>query len=194
MGRTFTILKKQMDQEKFNDFCVTIVLEYANSPALYAAKYFCNRYDITKSCYQKIKDYVVVNNLINDTIVQLMIQKSIKNQMANCEKAGSSTIIKYERLMEEREKNKCKRIAELFAYNPTKSKKELASMMGITTREVDTLLLKAIEENIVTDVVVDAIERRSIKNAKKGTVEEVKLFFKGIRLKREFFKKEVALN
>lgn len=194
MARTFTQLKKSMSTEDWNRFCRRIALEYADSSAIFSVKYFCKEYDLTKSCYEKIKEYAIVNNLVSDGIVDMMMEKSIKNQQAHCKTAGITTIEKFARLSNIRTENLQIEIATAFANNPDISKEEFAKRYGLTKIQFDQKLVRAIEDNLVSDEIVDAIESRSIKNAKPGTEENVKVFFEGLRKKREANKKGVALN
>lgn len=194
MAQTFTRLKKILSVDEFNELCRKVALEYADSVEYYSADYFCKRYDITKSCFQKMIDYAIVNNLISDNTVNRMMNKAIANQRRHCKTAGITTIEKYARLQNERTENFQREIAIFFVNNPDKTKKELARIKGLTIKEFDWNLVRAIEDNVVSDEIVDSIEERSIKNAKPGTEENTKVFFEGMRKKREANKKGVALN
>lgn len=191
--RNFTQLKKTMTLEELNKFCKKIAEEYAKGEAQYARTYFCKKYNITKSCFYKILEYSVVTNLVENIIVIRMLNKSVKNQNLHQKGAGGSSIAKYERMYVQRcryiamtfSNNEVNKFAIDFAENPNISKADIAFTYGINKKIADILLARAIEDGISDDKVVDAIERRSINNAKPENVEMTKQYFIAIRKKRE---------
>ena len=199
MARNFTNLKKNMSIEQLDRFCKTLSEEYARTPYCVSRTHFCNTYNITQSCYERVKEYAIVNCLVSDFIVEQMRDKAIANQQFHSEYAGTSTWEKFDRLIEERNENMIKNIdkryAMEFAYNPDISKEDLAASHGMTLSTYEKCLVMAIEENIADDNTVDAMEERSIKNAPNSQREEqTKDFFIGLRAKREAYKKGVTLN
>lgn len=198
MARTFTQLKKAMTTEQLNNFCKTIAESYAQSYTCFSRKYYCEQYNITISCYEKVKDYAIVNNLVSDKIVNLMRDKAIANQQYHMSQAGASSWRKFDILMVEREENKRKtetrKCAIEFAYNPNIPKRTLAAMHGMTIKDFEKMLVIAIEENEVEDAVVDLMEERSIKNSDSTNHNKITQFFAGLREKREKNKKEITLN
>ena len=199
MARNFTNLKKNMSLEQLNKFCRNISEEYAKTPYCISRTYFCNTYNITQSCYEKVKEYAIVNFLVSDSIVELMRDKAVANQQFHSEHAGTSTWEKFDRLMEIRSENLIRDIARKyaveFAYNPDISKSDLAASHGMKLAEYERCLVMAIEENIADDNTVDAMEERSINNAANPQkAEQTKNFFVGLRAKREANKKGVTLN
>ena len=167
---TFTQLKKNMDMdmEQVNSFCKKVAEEYANSSSQFSRSYFCKYYNLTQSCYYKVLKQAVEEDLINDAAVQRMINKSIGNQKMHAKDAGSSTMVKYANMKAKRHVVQARKYATEFAYNPDISKMDLAASHGVTLKHFDELLVIAVERNIVDDNVVDAMEMRSIMNAKPG--------------------------
>jgi len=78
--------------------------EYADTSEELAVSYFTEMYDITESCYQKIKDYAVVHYLVSNLTVTAMKSKAMSNQEAHCAHAGESTNKHYAQLFAERGK------------------------------------------------------------------------------------------
>lgn len=200
--RSFTQLKKNMSYEEFNRFCKKITEEYAKSEAQFARTYFCEHYNISVSCYYKVLEYAVVTNLVEDVVVSKMMNKAVANQNLHKNGAGGSSLAKYARMYDGRckyiamtfPKDEVKRFAEDFADNPDISKGDIASSYGIVRKVVELLLVRAIEENIADDRTVDAIEKRSIKNASPAKVQMTKEYFDALRKKREANKEGITLE
>lgn len=193
-ARNWTQLKKSMTTEQLNRFCKKLAEQYANSESYFAMDYFCKLHNITTSCYYKVKEYAVTQNLVDDDIVNKMMRKSAGNRDMHAKDAGVATVAKFARMSEERKKNKIIQTAIEFADNPDISKKDLAVMRGITVKEYDMMLVAAIEENLVNDLVVSAMEDRSIKNAASTNVERTVEFFDGLKKKRAAFIKGITLQ
>lgn len=200
--QNFTQLKKTMSLEELNKFCKKVTEEYATSEPQFARTYFCERYKITVSCFYKILEYAVVRNLVEDVIVSKMMTKAIANQNLHKSGAGASSIVKYARMYTERYKyiaetmpvQEVKELARDFGDNPDISKAEFASAYGVPKRVIDYCLSRAIIENISDNRTVDAIEKRSINNAKTKNVQMTKEYFNTLRKKREENKKEITLK
>lgn len=200
--RSFTQLKKSMSCVAFTKFCKDLTEEYAKSEPQFARTYFTEHYNISTDCYYKVLEHAVVTNLVEDVVVTKMMNKAIKNQSAHNESAGVTSVIKYARMYEQR----CKYIANSFldkevreaatdfGDNPDISKVDLASSYGVARKVFELVLVRAIEENIADDRTVDAMEARSIKNAKPQNVEMTKEYFTALRKKREANKQGITLE
>lgn len=200
--RSFTQLKKSMTIDKFNKFCKKITEEYAKSEPHFARTYFTEHYNISTNCYYKLLEHAVVTNLVEDVVVSKMMNKAIKNQTAHNESAGATSVAKYARMYDQR----CKYIANAFTDkevikvatdfgdNPDISKSDLASSYGVTRKVFELVLVRAIEENIADDRTIEAMEYRSIKNAKPQNVEMTKEYFAALRKKRESNKQGITLT
>ena len=193
-ARNWTQLKNSMTTEQLKKFCKKLAERYAKSESYFAKDYFCRLYNITASCYYKAKEYAIVQNLVDDDTVNKMLKKSASNRDRHAKDAGAATVAKFARMSEERKKNKIIQAAIEFADNPDISKKELAALHGVTVKEYETMLVAAIEENLVNDQVVYAMEDRSVKNALTANVEKTLEFFDGLRKKREAYKKGITLQ
>lgn len=193
----FTQLQKKMTLEQLDKFCKKITEEYANSAAQFARSYFCKKYEITTSCFYKILEKSVINNLVEDVTVQKMIKKAIENQNAHKNGAGASSVIKYAKMYTKRYKyiaetmkvNAIKELAEDFASKPNISKMQFASSYGVNSKVVDYCLERAIIENIVDDFTVKAIQTRSIANAATNNIDMIKNYFTNLKRIREENKK-----
>lgn len=209
--RNFTKLKKIMILEELNKFCKKIAEEYANWEPQFARTYFCERYQITVSCFYKILEYAIVENLVDDITVQKMIKKAMANQNLHKSGAGYSSVIKYARMWTKRSKNtdkstQYKEIAEKmtveeikilardFGDNPDITKADFASAYGVNVKVIDYALEIAIKNNIANDREVEAIKKRSINNAKSENVQSVKKYFSNLRKIRKANQKEITLK
>lgn len=201
--RSFKQLEKSfVTCNEFNKFCKNLTEEYANSEAQFARSYFTENYNISVDCYYKVLEYAVVTNLVEDITVTKMMNKAVSNQNLHQNGAGGSSIAKYARMYTKRcqyiaitfTDKEIKRMALDFGDNPDISKADLAASYGIARKVLELLLVRAIEENIVDDKTVDAIERRSIKNAKPENVQMTKDYFAALRKKREANQKGITLE
>jgi len=200
--RSFTKLKKTMTYDEFNKLCKKITEEYANTEAQFARSYYCETYNISVSCYYKVLEYAVVTNLVEDVVVTKMMNKAISNQNLHKNGAGGSSIAKYARMYKKRcehiamtfPENEVKKFATEYGDNPDISKQDFASSYGVARKVLELLLVRAIEENIADDRTVDAIELRSIKNAKQQNVEMTKEYFAALRQKRKANKEGITLE
>ncbi len=127
--RTFTQLKKSMTLRQFNLFCRDIANEYAFSGLFLARTHFTTTYNITESCYQKIKDYAVTHYLISDYGVDLMESKSVGNQARSARVEGWSSNKHYAKLREERKKFVFE-IAEEYIEHPEMTLGQLIESRG----------------------------------------------------------------
>lgn len=200
--RSFTQLKKSMGYDEFNKFCEKLTKEYASSEPKFARTYFTEHYNISIDCYYKVLEHAIVTNLVEDVIVEKMKNKALSNQEANNASAGATTIAKYARMYSQRYEyivnsfSECeiKGFATDFGDNPDISKDDFASAYGVNRKVIELLLTKAIVENIADERAVDAIERRSIINAKPGQEETVRKSFAKLREKREAYKQGITLK
>lgn len=193
-ARNWTQLKKTMTPAQLNKFCKKLAEQYANSESYFARDYFCRLYNITESCYYKAKEYAITQNLVDDDTVNKMMKKSAGNRDMHAKDSGAATVAKFARMSEERKRNKIIQAATEFADNPDISKKDLAIARGLTLREYEMMLVAAIEENLVNDQTVYAMEDRSVKNALAANVEKTLSFFDGLKKKREAFKEGITLQ
>lgn len=191
--RTFKDLKKTMTEEQLAKFCKKIAEEYAKSDSQFARTYFTNQYNITVSCYYKMLEYAVVENLIENGIVTKMMNKAIANQRLHSNgEGGLSSNIKYQKMLVKRNKKvldsfddeNIKKLALDFADNPDIGKQDLAAAYGITPRILEKLLEKAIVHNIVDDKTFEEIKKRSLRDANKAAQE----YFEKIQRQREEWK------
>lgn len=200
--RSFTRLKKNMSCEEFNKFCKKLTEQYAKSAPQFARSYFTEHYNISADCYYKVLEYAVVTNLVEDLTVSKMMNKAIKNQNLHNSSAGASSVEKYAKMYNQRCKyiantftdSEIRKIAIDFADNPDLSKADIATSYGITRKVFELILIRAIEENIVEDRIVDAMELRSIKKSKVQNVEMSKEYFSDLRKKRELNKQGITFK
>lgn len=200
--RSFKQLKIELTFAKFNTFCKEVAEQYATSENEFARSWFCEHYNISKSCFYRVLEHAAVTNLVDEEIFKKMREKALKNQKAHAEGAGVTTLEKYARIYQKRceyiamsfVKDDIIKFATDFADNPDISKQDLSVVYEIPTKAADLILVSAIENSIINDVVVDAIERRSINNAETSKKEITKQFFKALRKKREANKKGFTIE
>lgn len=181
--RSFKVLKESMTSMEFNYFCQDIAEKYANSDGQCAKSYFSDKYDLSHSCFYKILEYAIVENLVSDEVVNLMQVKAIKNQKVHAENAGSRSILhyqdmrrkRYEKIVSNLSEKEIEEIAKEFAINFQISKKELAEKHGMTIRVIDMILVRAILELIVDDKTFALIRERSLING--NNIKKTEAFF-----------------
>lgn len=200
--RSFSQLKKEKEFKEFCSFCKKVTEEYANSEAQFSESYFTEHHNISQSCFRKVIKYAIETNLVEDEIVFKAMEKSAKNSESHSKGSGGRSRANYEKMYT----HKCQYIAMLvpkekiekaviaFADNPDISKKDIATAYGWNRKTFEILLVKAIEENLVDDRTVEAIETRSINNANIEKREYTKDYFTGLKKKREANKKGVTLE
>lgn len=191
-----------MSYSEFNNFCKKLTEEYANSEAQFARSYFTEHYNISETCYYKVLEHAVVTNLVEDVVVIKMMNKAVENQDLHKRGAGGSSIAKYAKLYDQRCKfiansftdKEIEKMAIEFGDNPDISKADLAASYGIARKVLELVLIRAIEENIADNKTVNAIERRSTKNANSKDINKTKYYFESLRRKREANKQGITLE
>ena len=172
--RSFSQLKNSMSLDAFNSFCKKIAKEYANSEAHFARRYFCGHYNISESCFYKILEYVVENNLVDACIAAKISKKQTLNRLHYAEVHAKSIAMSVPTRF-------VASFARDLVENPEISKYELAYAYEWSVRVADLVLKRAVEENIAPDNIVDELEKRSIKYANPEKEETVRNFFKKLR-------------
>ena len=197
--RSFRDLSK-MSISELDSFCKRIAESYAKSDANFARTYYTEHENISVSCFYKVLERAVINNLVSEDIVDKMEKKSELNQSSHAKGAGITTREKYAMLRKKRNEyiiflytdEEIKKLAIDFANNSSISKHEFAKKYDVSVKVFDVLLKKAITENIIDDEIFSKIEERSL--AKDSSLR-TKQFFKLLRERREFNKtKGTALN
>ena len=200
--RSFKQLQEEKKIKEFCSFCKKVTEEYANSETHFSGSYFTEHYNISRKCFGEVIKYAIETNLVEDKIFFKAMEKSSKNSEAHSRGSGGRSRANYERMYTHR----CQYIAMLvpteeikkavvdFADNPDISKIDIATAYGWNRKIFEIFLLKAIEENLVDDRTVEAIETRSINNADIEKREYTKEYFAGLKKKREANKKGVTLE
>lgn len=192
--RNFTKLKTEYSYEGFCNFCKDVAERYANSDAEFARSYYCRTLNISEACFYRVLEFAVVMNLVSDEIFYKMREKAIKNQKAHAPNAGIASLEKYGIMYEQR----CKYIAYAVQVEDVRkfaleyieknkiSKKDLAKEYGYSTRVADILLVRSIEEGIITDEQVDEMQERCVIFS-PGNFKILNDFFSGLKKKRKAF-------
>lgn len=197
--RSFRDLSKSMTTIEIDNFCKRIAESYANSEAKFARTYFTEHEDISMSCFYKVLERAVILNLVSEKTVDKMERKAELNQLSHAKGAGMTTREKYSMLRKKRNEyiiflysdEEIKEIATDFANNRQITKIEFAEKYDVSIKVLDTLLKKAITENIVDDEIFAKIEERSL--AKDSSLRS-KEFFRLLHERRKSNLKETALN
>lgn len=116
--RTFTDLKGSMSIEKFNLLCREIATEYAYSDLFKATTYFTNHYNITKGCYQKVKEYAVIHFLVSDYVVDLMEKKASANQQRSSVNSSGYQVSNHFKKLRTKRKDFIHSLATEYAEHP----------------------------------------------------------------------------
>ena len=192
--RTFCKLKKEKSLEELNHFAKEVTERYATSTHEYSQKNVAMDNNLTKHGLRDLMDYAIKYPLVSLEIADKVLYKAMKNQQGKGEIAGGTSINHHKDLIRIRNKNllgsyldsEVKRIAEDVASNPLMSTSYFTEKYEI---ESDTLtkkiLERAIEENIVSDEVMERIIQRSLKL--KDT-PKVRKYFENLKEKRQAYK------
>lgn len=201
MGRNFTELKKELvTDEKLKKFGKKLFEEYANSDSEFSRSYFYKEYNITKSCFEKLMYFTMVEGSVSDDTIEKYKNKAIALQKAHVNTSARNTINRVRRVYTERQSREkpktteenIKSFVELYALNLETSKEDLAKATGYTVEEANIMIWRAITENIVCDETVKRIELRSINNSKPENREGIKEYFDGLWKVRNGNKRGVA--
>lgn len=164
--RSITKLTKEMTKEQFEKFCQDLAIDYSETDYEYARLFYCNKLNISSTCYYRCLEYAVINNLVDDVVVAGIMYKSAYNQNAYFKKkeeekgiisdvkAGGTSLAKYNRLYEERcmliantfTDQEVDDIAEEFATKKRMSKYKLAQKYDVSTRVIDYILERACKD------------------------------------------------
>ena len=128
--RTFTDLKSSMSLEWFNLLCREIATEYAYSDLSKATTYFTWNYNITKSCYQKIKEYAVIHFLVSDYVVSLMEEKASANQQRNTVGSSGYKVKNHYSKLRSKRKDFIRSLAIEYAEHPEIPYRDLIASCG----------------------------------------------------------------
>lgn len=197
--RSFKELSRTMTVNEINDFCKRIAESYANSEAKFARTYYTKHENISEACFYKVLERAVILNLVSEKIVDKMERKAELNQSLHAKGAGITSKEKYAMLRKKRNEyiiflysdEEIKKLATDFANNSQITKKEFAEKYDVSINIIDTLLKKAITENLIDDETFAKIEKRSL--AKDSSLR-VREFFELLKERRKANLKETALN
>lgn len=191
--RSFIQLKKEMKYDEFVSFCKKITEQYANSELNFARSYFVEKYNISKRCFYEIIRFTIETALVEEKIVFKAMNKAETNSESHSKGSGGRCKANYEKMYTHMcqyiamlaTPKEIKLAAEEYAKNPNISKKDIATKYGWNRKTFEIILVRAIEEKIVEDRIVDAMEKRSVENAVLEQKENVKDYFKKLKKKRE---------
>lgn len=188
--RSFRDLKKSMTITQIDNFCKRIAESYANSESQFARTYYIEHENISESCFYKVLERAVILNLVSEKTVDKMEKKAMQNRSAHAKGAGMATREKYAMLRKKRNEyiiflysdEEIENLVTEFANNPEISKVEFAKKYDVSIQVLDTLLKKAITENIIDDETFAKIEKRSLS---KNSSLRAKNFFKLLHERRK---------
>ena len=197
--RSFRDLSKNMSVQEMDSFCKKIAESYANSEVRFARSYYMEHENISQSCFYKVLEINKVVNLVSEKTVDKMERKSEFNQSSHATGAGMTTREKYAILRKKRNEyiiflysdSEISELATEFANHFEISKPEFAEKYDVSITVLDTLLKKAITENLIDDETFAKIEERSLT---KDSSIRAKEFFKLLKERRTFNSKGTALN
>lgn len=197
--RSFRDLSKSMSTIEIDNFCKRIAESYADSETKFARTYYTEHENISVSCFYKVLERAVVLNLVSEKTVDKMEKKAELNQSAHAKGAGITSKEKYAMLRKKRNEyiiflysdEEIVKLSTDFANHPKISKAEFAEKYDISIKVIDTLLKKAITENLIDDETFAKIEERSLS---KDSSLRAKEFFKLLHERRNSNLKGTALN
>ena len=192
--RSFKELKNDCSYEGFCNFCKDVAERYATSEIEFARSYYCKTLNISESCFYKVLEFAVVMNLVSDKTFEKMRDKAVKNQKAHAPNAGITTLEKYGKMFEQRcqfiayaiQVEEVRKFALEYIEKSTTPKKDLAEKYGYSPRVADILLIRSVEEGIITDEQVDEMQQRCVIFS-PGHFKSINEYFIGLKKKRKAF-------
>lgn len=190
-GRTFKKVAKEKTLAELNDFAKEVTELYANSVAEYTMKVLANDNQLTVKAVRDLIDYAIVNAFVSREIASKVLTKAIQNQRSKSQVAGGSSFIHHHKLIRRREEYlanafsqvEVKKITEEFAKQTEKSVSYFTKKYKIESERITRLLLaRAITENLVSDEVMEAVIKRSLRN---NDTQLAKQFFENLRKERK---------
>ena len=195
MAQNSLQLRKELSLSDFYRLSHNLATDYANSATDVARSALTEKYDITVSTYYTLLKFAISHNLVKNDVVKKIREKTLSNQKSHSS-TGYSSIVKYNRLAEQREKYSAysqkdlREIAEYFAKHPELSKLQVAEHFSLyRTQVLDRILYLACTELILTDTMFEVLRKRSIKTAKDQ--QKTIVFFETLSQKRAEKKQEL---
>lgn len=151
-----------------------IMLEYATTGEDIACSYFTNKYNLTNYAFYKIRDFVIICNMVDCNICIRIRDKAAYNK----QESSRSSLRHFDKLMEQREKFldeafSRQEIQDIgFKYAEGNTVESIASAYEICGGSVKKLLAKGIMKNIIPSPVVGLIKNRLAKEGKDMSVIE----------------------
>lgn len=206
-GRTWTQLKKAYENlpENFDNLCKKIYETYARSDYFTDIKAICSQFTIAPSCFSRIQDYVIIEDLVSDDTINLAETKAVRNQQTHHQLAGKSTSTKVgnalkQRAIRRREKDE-EKLHEEWVMFFTKftisglSFEDYANREGKTYEEAFDLFTKCICLNLFDEDLINAIRINcdSLNGLTKKQKANNKAFFDGLAMISNAYKNGFTL-
>lgn len=153
---------------------------YAEKPAEYSYRYFCEEYGISKGTFYTILDKAVIENIVDSATVKKMAKKAANNSEAKAGKGAEGRSRRHyyhliqKRAIYELPKKEAIDVAIKYAKR-TILRKEFLEQNFITSKLLDRTLLKAIENNWIDDDTVDRIKKKAL--LERGKSSETIVFW-----------------
>lgn len=189
--RTFKKVAKEKSLEELNRFAKELTELYANSVMEYTQKNLASDNNLTVQGARDLMDYAIVMALVSRETASKVLRKATQNQRSKNQAAGGTSFTHHRKLIRQREEYlanafsrvEVKKMAEDFARQTMKPISEFARKYEIESERVIRLILhRAIAENIVSDEVMEAMIRRSLKN---NETQAARQYFENLREERK---------
>ena len=206
-GRTWTQLNKAYEGRKkhFDSFCKDVYETYAESDSFTDIAKISEQFNIAPSCFSKLADYVIIEDIVDDDTIELAETKAVRNQQFHHGLAGKTTNVKIGKALKQRQIRREEKAAEkdheewirLFTNFTISglSFKDYAIRNGKTYNELLELFNKCIILNLFDDELIDAIRINC--NSLNGLTKKQKTanneFFEGLSKIQNAYKKGFTL-
>lgn len=190
-GRTFKKVAKEKTLEELNRFAKEVTELYANSVMEYTKENLASDNNLTVKGAQDLMDYAIVMALVSRETASKVLTKAIGNKRYKNQPKGGAPIMHHRKLIRQREeylanafsRADIRKLTEDFARQTSKTIGEFTRKYQIESDSITRLLLqRAIVENIVSDEVMEAVIRRSLK---KNETQAAKQYFVNLREERK---------
>lgn len=189
--RNFRKLRCSMPDERFFELCEDIAMLYAEKGPVYGRTYHKEKYGITDKCYSKLLAYAIICNIVTEDIVDNIEKKSMMYKdflpKENVEKiqAYYSNLrrIRHKYILTTFSNEKIVKIVKCYTELNYVSKDDIAKNYNISVKIIDALLSKSIINNIISDEMLEKLEKTCIL---KDPSEYTTNIFKKFREERNF--------
>lgn len=166
--RSFRTLRSTMTKKAFYDFCEYVAILCAERGPIYMKKYYTEKLLITDTCYNKILAYAIICNIVDDDTVDNIEHQLILDENLVPEEYINKVKLYFSHLRVLRQKyiiatfsnEKIIKIVNEYSESTNLSKQEVAEAYNVNIKIMDSLIIKSIIKNIISDDLLQKLKNR----------------------------------